>query len=143
MVIKIYRFGNRVYYSNSSFKFITWRVYRLIDFIFVKLLAGADIPAECKIGRNIYFGHGAKGVVIHPKTEIGDNCYIGHMVTIGSGSKGNNRAPKIGNNCKIFVGSLVLGEITISAECIIGAQALVMDNMEQGQVAIGQKATIK
>lgn len=61
---------------------------------------------DCKhIGREFCLMHGI-GVVVNPKTIIGNNCTLLQNVTLGE--LGGN-APIIGNNVLIGAGAIVLG----------------------------------
>jgi serine acetyltransferase len=85
LVMFTHRFGNLVHYNIS---FLLFRasllfIYRIMDFINVKVIAGADIPRQCKIGPGLTLGHGGRGIVISPLVVIGSNVRIFHQVTIG------------------------------------------------------------
>ena len=48
----------------------------------------------------------------------------------------------VGDNVYIGVGAKVLGDITIGSECVIGANAVVIHNVEEGSVVAGIPAKI-
>lgn len=143
-VILVYRYGNYVHtkLKVKPLRKILNSFYKLFDLIVVKIIAGADVPATCTIGKSIYFPHGGKGVVIHPNAIIGDNVKIYHQVTIGSGGMGNNNAPKIGNNVMIGTGAKVLGDITIGSNSKIGANAVLLSSIPDNSTAIGIPAMV-
>src|SRR5205085_607536 len=47
-VLAVYRFGTWAHRSGA--RSLLMPLYRLVDLVVVKLLAGADLPAECEIG---------------------------------------------------------------------------------------------
>lgn len=48
-------------------------------------LSGSDIPSCCKIGKNVQFPHGIKGIIFSTNTIVEDNVTIYHQVTCGRG----------------------------------------------------------
>lgn len=52
--------------------------------MYVKL-SGSDIPSCCKIGKNVQFPHGIKGIIFSTNTIVEDNVTIYHQVTCGRG----------------------------------------------------------
>lgn len=143
-VLATYRYGNLIYKIQIPIvKQVLWFVYRLLDFFIINIIANADIPAECNIGKNLYLAHGANGIVIHPNSVIGEYARIYHQVTIGSSGTGNNNAPRIGNNVFIGVGAKVLGQIDIGNNVKIGANAIVLSSIPENSIAVGKEAVIK
>jgi serine O-acetyltransferase len=81
----------------------------------VALLIGVDIPASVQIGENFQLQHRGRGVVIHPRTTIGDRVRIFHNVTIGRSEPHSRRSDDaierfvIGDDVWLCVGSVILG----------------------------------
>lgn len=92
-----------------------------------------DIPKEAQIASSVQFPHRALGVVIHKESVIGENCFIQHHVTIGV-NKGTSGAPKIGKN--VFIGpyAMILGNVTIGDNSVIGAGTIVMKDIEDNSI---------
>ena len=100
------------------------------------------IPYKTQIGRkNIHFGHNGLGVVIDPRSVIGDNVRIDQEVTIGI-RWDEKIAPIIGNNVRIGAGAKVLGSIRIGNDVRIGANAVVLTDVPDGASAVGVPARI-
>lgn len=59
-------------------------LFKLIFRMYVKL-SGSDIPSCCKIGKNVLFPHGIKGIIFSTNTIVEDNVTIYHQVTCGRG----------------------------------------------------------
>lgn len=70
-------------------------------------------------------------------TEIGDNVTVGHRAII--------HGCKIGNNCLIGMGSVIMDNAEIGDNCIIGAGSLVTQGTKipSGHLAFGSPAKIK
>lgn len=144
LVMATYRFGNLINrLPNKTIRLPFWIVYKFADLVFVKTIASADIPATCKIGKNLYLGHGANGIVIHPNAVIGNNVTIYHQVTIGSNKTGNNSAPIIEDNVFIGVGAKILGNIIVGYSTKVGACTLVVENTPSNSTIVAYKGTAK
>lgn len=102
---------------------------------------GIEIHPGAIIGKFLFIDHGM-GIVIGETTVIGDYCTIYHGVTLGGtgNERGCQRHPIVGNHVIIGAGATVLGPITIGDNCKIGANAVVLNNMEAGTTAVGSKA---
>ncbi|MDY2941205.1 MAG: serine O-acetyltransferase [Varibaculum sp.] len=103
---------------------------------------GVDIHPGAQIGRRVFIDH-ADGVVIGETCEVGNDCVIFHQVTLGgvSMNKGK-RHPTVGNRVMIGAGAKVLGPITIADGVKIGANAVVVRDVPEGEIAIGVPAKL-
>lgn len=130
------------------------RIYtiRLIGRAIAKLLKNINriiyccgIPYQVDIPISTRLPHQGMGIVMHPKTVIGENCIIFQHVTIGSahGEGSQDNVPIIRNNVIIGAGAALLGNITIGNNVTIGANAVVLDDMPDIAVAVGIPAVIK
>lgn len=89
-----------------------------------------------EIGGGLYIQHGFSTYIA--AKSIGENCWINQQVTIGY--KDDTDPPIIGNNVTITCGAKVLGPITIGDNAIIGANAVVVKDVEPGAVMGGVPA---
>lgn len=105
--------------------------------ILIFILFNSSIPLTAEIGRGTRCGHRGIAVVIHPKTIIGDNCLIGAQVGIGGRGKGVPGAPVIGNNVIISIGAKILGPVTVGDYAVVGANAVVLENVPPGATVAG------
>ena len=105
------------------------------------LIFNSSVPYKCKIGKNTKFAYGGIGVVIHARTEIGENCLVGQGVTIG-GKANLHKAPKIGNFVYMAAGSRIIGDITIGNNVVIGVNAVVNKSVPDNCVVAGIPAKI-
>lgn len=97
---------------------------------------GCYISRKANIGKNISFRHPV-GVVIGEGVEIADNAVIYQNVTIGAAKSGDALKgfyPKIGHNTTIFSGAVIVGNINIGANCIIGANTVLNKDLKSNSV---------
>ncbi len=102
-----------------------------------RFLTGIEIHPGAKIGKGLFIDHGM-GIVIGETSEIGDNCTIYHGVTLGgTGREQGKRHPVIGNNVLISSGAKILGPLTVGDNSRIGANAVVLDDVEPFSTVVG------
>ena len=83
------------------------------------------------------------GIVIGETAQVGHNCSILHHVTLGgSGKKGVDRHPKVGNGVLLGAGCSALGNIRIGDGCQVGAGTLVIEDLPDHSVAVGVPARV-
>jgi serine O-acetyltransferase len=111
-------------------------VARLISQI-SRFFTGIEIHPGAKIGERLFIDHGM-GVVIGETTEIGDDVLIYQGATLGgTGKDKGKRHPTIGNNVMISAGAKVLGPIKIGDNCKIGAGAVVLKDVPPNCTVVG------
>jgi len=99
---------------------------------------GVDAHPGAELSHAICLDH-ATGVVIGETAKIGHNCYILHGVTLGATGKAGtfDRHPKVGNHVKIGAGAMILGNIPIENDVVVGAAAIVTVPVKQGETVVG------
>ena len=104
------------------------KFFSLLNF----LLFGIEIATNTRIGLGIFFPH-TQGTVIGAKS-IGNYVIIYHSVTIGAkfidSSNDLIGRPTIGNNVKIATGSIIIGEIMIGDNVIIGPNLVINRSLD-------------
>jgi len=86
------------------------------------------------------------GIVIGLNVNIGYDCIIYQNVTIGTKDTANyknGKYPKIGNNVIIYPNSVIIGDIEIGDNAVIGAGSIVLKNVPSGKVVFGNPAKLK
>jgi serine O-acetyltransferase len=103
-----------------------------------------DIHPAAQIGAGIWLDHGL-GFVVGETAVIGEDVSIWHNVTLGStlNDSGAYRHPRIGRGVVIGAGATLLGGITVGANANIAAGAIVVQDVPQGALAVGIKATVR
>jgi serine O-acetyltransferase len=125
--------------ANSFYKSQLFFLARLVS-EFGRWMTGIEIHPGATIGHRLVIDHGM-GVVIGETAEIGDDCIIFHGVTLG-GTKFDpvKRHPTVMNRVLIGTGAKILGPITLGEGSRIGANAVVVKNVEPGQIIVGPVA---
>ena len=90
------------------------------------------------IGPRLFIQHGFATVITAEK--IGSDCWINQQVTIGY--KNSGEMPTIGNGVRITAGAKVLGRISLSDNCIVGANAVVTKDVPPNAIVGGVPAKI-
>lgn len=135
-VLIFYRLANKFY--KRKFFFMARLISQLARF-----LTGIEIHPGATIGKGLFIDHGM-GVVIGETAEVGDNVVIYHGVTLGgTGKDKGKRHPTIEDNVIIGCGAKVLGPIRIGANSKIGANAVVLKDMEENSTIVGIPAVNK
>ena len=83
--------------------------------------------------------HGLHGVYISRYASIGTNCQIYQNVTIG---EVNHIAPRIGDNCLLGAGAVIIGNIRIGDNAKIGAGAVVSSDIHDNCTVVPQPPRI-
>lgn len=108
-----------------------------------RLITACDIQQdiEALIAKGVSFDHPV-GIVIDKRASIGEMCNIYQNVTIGPKAMAESypRLPRVGKNVKIYAGAAVLGDITIGDNAIIGANAVVLQDVPPNAVMAGVPA---
>ena len=95
-------------------------------------LTGCDLPGSVRIGRGVRFQHHGAGVIVHPRTVIGDDVMIHPQVVIGQNVR--HREPVdldeivIGEGAQLGAGAKIIasGRLEIGARADVGANAVVL-----------------
>jgi serine O-acetyltransferase len=104
---------------------------------FARALTGVEIHPGATIGPRLFIDHGM-GVVIGETAEIGADVTMYHGVTLGGVSlEHGKRHPTIEDRVVIGAGAKVLGAITIGRNSRIGANAVVVKDVEPDSVVVG------
>ncbi|MEU9608309.1 serine O-acetyltransferase EpsC [Streptomyces sp. NPDC048057] len=110
-----------------------------------RVLTGVEIHPGARIGRRLFIDHGT-GVVIGETAVVGDDVTIYQQVTLGAVGwwrdmlrpSGERRHPQVGDRVTLGTSATVLGPLTIGDDALIGAQALVLDDVAAGQRVLGE-----
>jgi serine acetyltransferase len=136
LILLIHSLGRWTLGQPRPLRLALWPAYRAFDLIFVKLLAGADIPAGCSLGAGVVFAHGGKGVVISDQATIGDRVTIYHQVTIPNGVH-------VEDDVWIAPGAKIAANVTIGRDSKIGPNSFVDADVPPLSVAVGVPASFR
>jgi serine O-acetyltransferase len=104
-----------------------------------RAVTGIEIHPGARLGRRVFIDHGS-GVVIGETAQVGDDVTIFHQVTLGAvgwwrdaaRGPGEGRHPRVGDRVVLGAGATVLGPVTIGDDALVGATALVLDDVPPG-----------
>ena len=157
---KYYKDGNTLYLNiindhlvtiKKCMKHYRWQQYyfykknKIMEYLHARRMnhygnkVGIYIGREClEPGITIYH----QGITINGNARLGSGCKLHGNNCIGNkGTGGENKAPKIGKNVDIGFGAVLIGDITIADNCVIGANAVVTKSfLEPGTVICGVPA---
>ncbi|MCZ6605373.1 MAG: serine O-acetyltransferase [Alphaproteobacteria bacterium] len=121
-----------------------WRMAARFFAWFARWVTGIEIHPEAVIGERLVIDHGM-GVVIGQTAEIADDVTLYHGVTLGgiapavdSKSQRNvKRHPTILKGAIVGSGAQVLGPITVGEGARVGANAVVVKDVDEGCTVVG------
>ena len=99
-------------------------------------LHGIELPPSVPIGPGLYMPH-TTGSVLTAKS-IGSNVTLQGGITVGM--RRGRDFPVIGDGAVLSAGCRVLGAITIGEGAVVGANAVVVDDVAPGTTVVGVPA---
>ncbi|HEY8977945.1 MAG TPA: serine acetyltransferase [Burkholderiaceae bacterium] len=116
------------------------KLVQLLNFV----VFGIEVPATLEIGPGLIIAH-TQGTVLGG-ASIGSNVTIFHQVTLGARTAdfGYTLAlrPVVEDDVTLTVGAKVLGPVRLGRGCVVGANAVVLDDVPPGALAVGVPARI-
>jgi serine O-acetyltransferase len=145
----IYNLSFRVLLNYRIGKYLSSSQSKVLRFIASRYKIRQFTRYNCSISYNSIIGEGVRfahplGVVIGSGVVIKNHVTIWQQVTLGSTGRKNKELeyPIIGNNVKIYAGAKIIGGISIGENAIIGANAVVLQNVPDNCIAVGIPARI-
>jgi serine O-acetyltransferase len=122
----------------------TWFLAPLCERL-MEIVHGTHISREVRLGVGVYFPHG--DAHIHGASTIGDCVIVG--VHTGIGLRGGffsdtmgTRGPTIGAYTRVGTGAKVLGSVTVGERSVIGANAVVLNDVPEAATVVGVPARV-
>jgi len=106
---------------------------------------GVEFSIDCIIGQKLKIAHG-HDIVIGGRTSIGSNVTVYNGVTFGVSGKlylkdgkvmQHQQYPIIEDNCIIYSGAKILGDIRVGRNSIIAANSVVIHDIPENSVVAG------
>lgn len=138
------------YFTHPEFKTVFWYristklynksgIYKIIGkLLWVRLvkISGCYLSPKSKIGFGFKLPH-ATGIVIGDGVVIGNNVQIYQNVTLGRKSISQDGYPVIQDNVVIYAGASIVGNINVGKNAIIGANAVLTQDVNESEVFVG------
>ena len=108
--------------------------------LYLKMLHryGCLIFPNIDVGKGFSIAHPV-GIVIG-RCQIGNNFTIYQNASIGvkhPGDESKRLIPRIGDNVRLYAGSAILGNVSVTDNTIIGANSLVIHDVKESGVYVG------
>jgi len=100
--------------------------------------SGAEIHPAARIGPGLQLAHSV-GIVIGHEVVAGRDLMLMQGVTLGH--RGGPGQPVLGDRVRLMAGCSVLGPVRIGDDAVVGAGAVVLDDVPAGHVAVGVPAS--
>ena len=116
------------------------RVFPRLNHIFYRPLDSIEFGDNIESGLLVFHN---TGCVVYTE-RAGKNLTVGHLVTIGEGpaDETGRTDPIIGDNVRIFTGSIVFGPITVGNNVTIGAGTVLYKSVPDNCIVVGNPARI-
>ena len=132
VLFRTYSWLNR---CSAPLRFIGRMLFNASTFLF-----GCHLYAEARIGGGLHLPH-PTGIVIG-SAVIGSNVTIYQNVTIGLSGADSVKYPELSDGSVIFSGAVVVGDVRVGIDSIVGANSVVLIDIPDGQTAVGVPARV-
>ena len=140
--IAVHRFGEWKRTIKNRFIRAPFTATANVLHVCVRNFYGIELPFSASIGRRVVFEH-QHGIVVHGNSVIGDDCIIRQGVTLGIRRMDRlTEAPVLGRGVNVGAGAKILGQVHIEDNSLIGANAVVIQDVPAGATAVGNPAYI-
>jgi serine O-acetyltransferase len=123
----------------------SWPLIGPLAYYALKLL-GVEIPRSVKVGDNFELAHGAVGLVIHSKSEIGSRVKVYPGVTLGRAdiykpmSESKFEKIIVEDDVILSPGAKVLckeGVLRLGRGTVVGANAVLLESTGENEIWVG------
>lgn len=136
-VLSNYRIGLRLDEKNVFFRFV-----KKLFWNNSVSHAGCHLSPKAMIEPGVIFPH-ASGIVIGNGAYVKSGAKIFQHVTLAVENDEDDTAPTVAENVIVYAGAVVIGDITVEEGAVIGANAVVKQNVPSGMMAVGVPAQVK
>lgn len=105
---------------------------------------GLFLSHQAIFPRSVELAH-PTGVVVGAGVRLGARVKIYQHVTLGGARVGDwqvGNYPTVGDDTVIFAGAVIVGNVTIGRNCIIGANSVVTRDVPDNATAVGAPARV-
>ena len=98
------------------------------------------MPYTAKLGRRVRLWH--HGGMVLGARSIGDDVHIRQNTTFGAAAAAQPRAPVIEDRVDVGCGACILGDVRVGHDSVIGANAVVIEDVPPYSLAVGVPARV-
>ncbi len=134
-MLLVHRFGNRRMDVRQPFRAPLTALYRVLNKL-AQIACGMKLDYTVAVGRRVRLEH--FGGMILGARAIGDDVILRQNTTLGIRSVADLRAkPTLGARVDVGAGAVIVGDIHIGCDAIVGANTVVFANVPPGAVVMG------
>jgi serine O-acetyltransferase len=138
--VATHRFGNWRMGLPKLLRMPCTLLYRFLE-KWVQWTCGITLPYTVIVGRRVRIWHHG-GMVLHA-ASIGDDVLIRHNTTFGIARRDQlHQLPVIEDRVDIGCGVAILGNVTVGHDSVIGANAVVVNDIPPHSLAVGLPAKV-
>lgn len=116
---------------------IPFSVFYRILYRRVRNVYGIELPYTVELGRRVVIEHQGT-IVIHGNAKIGDDCVIRQGVSLGNRYlDAPLEAPVLGDRVNVGAGAKILGQVRVEDDASIGANSVVIHDVEAHTTVVG------
>jgi serine O-acetyltransferase len=105
--------------------------------VFCRNFYGIELPFEASVGRGVVIEHQGS-IVVHGGSVIGDGCILRQGVTLGCKSMDAVQdAPRLGDRVNVGCGAVILGNVSVGNDCIVGSNAVITKDVPPAVTVVG------
>ena len=98
---------------------------------------GIEIGPNC-FGKGLSIWHGGS-IVVNPNVRAGENCILHGANCIGNNGT-TEKTPVLGSNVELGYGAVIIGDVNVADNTVIGANAVVNRSIEESGTYVGVPA---
>lgn len=140
LIVLLYRFSSCFAQNRFAILRVLGIPVRILYKMTVEFIMGIEMPDKTCSGPGLAIYHGV-GLVVNTQVQLGNYVTLRQCTTIGHKER-NGRSPRIGNHVDIGSNSIIIGDIEIGNDCIIGAGSVVTQSFPDKCVIAGNPAKI-
>lgn len=135
--VAICRFGQWRMGIKPRWLRIPFSVFYRILYRRARNVYGIELPYTVELGRRVIIEHQGT-IVIHGGAKIGDDCVIRQGVSLGNRYlDAPLEAPTLGDRVNVGAGAKILGLVSIGNDASIGANSVVVKNVDANTTVVG------